>query len=145
MCCFGTLKNNSVMRLYVAIQTGPCLAHVMPSVRMYGICGAAVLSVAHVMPTGSRVFWWQGWRECFLRVWFVSPPLMFLSTSMTFSSCIVGTGSVVACGLAGGFANAFGAAHADMKGAGYLHPLGMPSIFRPGTHLWSVVSSKTCW
>src|SRR6266852_6117077 len=44
------------------------VAHVTPSVRVSGICGAVVLLVVHVTPTGSGGFWWRGWRKCFLRV-----------------------------------------------------------------------------
>ena len=64
---------------------------------------------------------------------FTSPPLMSPSTSMVFSSCVVGTGSIVTCGLASGVANACGTVHAIMKGARNIHPLCIPSILRPGT------------
>jgi hypothetical protein len=64
---------------------------------------------------------------------FVSPPSTFSSTSMMFSSCAVGAGSVAAGGLAGGLAKAFGTSRAEMKGAGNMRPFPIPSIFRPGT------------
>ena len=64
---------------------------------------------------------------------FVSPPSTFSSTSMMFSSCVVGVGSSAAGDLTGGLANAFGTARAEMKGAGNMCPLSIPSILRPGT------------
>ena len=64
---------------------------------------------------------------------FASLPSMSPSTSMVFSSRIVGTGSVVACGLTGSVANACGTVHAIMKSAGNIRLLCIPSILRPGT------------
>ena len=64
---------------------------------------------------------------------FMSPPSMSLLTSMVFSSYVVGMGSIVACSLTGGVANACGTVRAIMKGTGNIHPLCIPSILRPGT------------
>jgi hypothetical protein len=63
----------------------------------------------------------------------MSPPLTFSSTSMEFSSRVVGAGPVVVCGLAGDLANACGTVRADMNGAGNMRPLSIASILRPGT------------
>ena len=64
---------------------------------------------------------------------FASLPLTSLSTSMVFSSRIVGTGSIIACSLASGVANACGTVCAIMKGTRNIRPLCIPSILRPGT------------
>ena len=77
---------------------------------------------------------------------FVSPPSMSLLTSMVFSSCVVGAGSVIACILAGSVVNACGTVCAIMKGAGNIHPLCIPLILRPGTgpsacHVHTVTSA----
>ena len=104
------------------------MVYVMLLVCMSGICGAIVLSVAHVTPTG---FGGRGGGS--VSSGFVSLPLTFSLTSMAFSSCIVGMGSGAAGNLASGLANAFGTAHAKMKGAGNMHPLSIPSILRLGT------------
>ena len=60
---------------------------------------------------------------------FVSLPSMSPSTSMVFSSCVVGTGSVIACSLA----NVCGTVHAVMKGARNIRLLCIPLILRLGT------------
>ena len=77
---------------------------------------------------------------------FASPPSTSPSTSMVFSSRVVGMGSVVACILAGGVANACGTVCAVMKGAGNIRLLCIPSILRPGTgpstcHVHTVTSA----
>ena len=103
------------------------------------------------MVGGSFFFLWHTLRCC-VQVFFggggggsvpsgfVSPPSTSPSTSMVFSSHVVGTGSVITCVLAGSVVNACGTVRAVMKGTGNIRPLCIPSILRPGTGPPCVVS-----